>query len=273
MNRTAFAFVIATMCAAPLFAADPGESASRDLEVTVTNVRGIVQVRRNEDASWEKAKPGMSLGVGAEFRTGPRSGVQLAIEPDQTITLDRLGRIKVLTAIKEATGEVKTDLGMAYGRTRYHVEAAGTAHASTIHTPNSSLGVRGTEVGVQQDFENIAWSTEHCAFYTPAGADEMQFCAPGVVNGGFTNPGDSRKDDDRVDPRDDDARDDEDDKQLNDNPGGWFDFQFGGFGGNRERGGSGDFRLQHGDDFGGGGDFGGDYGGDGDIILPPGEGT
>jgi hypothetical protein len=37
---------------------------------------------------------------------------------------------------------------MKYGRVRYDVEAAGVSHNSTIHSPSSSLGVRGTKVSL-----------------------------------------------------------------------------------------------------------------------------
>src|SRR3954467_6740611 len=112
---------------------------------TITRAEGIVQVRQSEDAPWQKATVGMKLGEGAEFRTGPRSAVRFEIPPDQTITLDRLGTVKLIEAIQR-TDSVKTDLGMKYGRVRYDVEAAGLAHDSTIHSPGSALAVRGTQV-------------------------------------------------------------------------------------------------------------------------------
>jgi len=117
------------------------------LTATVTGVEGIVQVRQNEDAPWQKAAVGMKLSEGAEFRTGPRSAVRFEIPPDQTITLDRLGTVKLIEAIAR-TESVKTDLGMKYGRVRYDVEAAGLAHDSTIHSPGSALAVRGTRVSL-----------------------------------------------------------------------------------------------------------------------------
>ena len=50
--------------------------------------------------------------------------------PNQSITLDRLGTIKVLQAIKQKD-EYKTDVGMKYGRTKYEVQAAGIATSLT----------------------------------------------------------------------------------------------------------------------------------------------
>jgi hypothetical protein len=125
--------------------------ASQPVRATITAVRGIVEVKLTEGANWQAAKPEMVVEEGAEFRTGPRSAVQFVIPPDQTITLDRLGTVKLLTAIRQATGKTKTDLGMKYGRTRYDIAAGGIEHDSTIRSPNSTLAVRGTMVSLQDE--------------------------------------------------------------------------------------------------------------------------
>src|SRR5437764_542170 len=122
-------------------------AAATVLTATITGVEGIVQVRQNEDAPWQKAAVGMKVSEGAEFRTGPRSAVRFEIPPDQTITLDRLGTVKLIEAIQKQQ-TVKTDLGMKYGRVRYDVEAAGLADDSNIHSPGSALAVRGTRVSL-----------------------------------------------------------------------------------------------------------------------------
>lgn len=133
------------------------------LEAMVTGVAGLVQVRLAEDQPWQAVQVGMKLGAGAEFRTGPRSAVQFAIPPAQTVTLDRLGTVKLLQAI-ESGGMVTTDLGMQYGRTRYDIHAAGVEHAATIRSPSATLAVRGTRVGIQDGpLGYRAWSTENTA--------------------------------------------------------------------------------------------------------------
>src|SRR2546429_8848410 len=72
------------------------------LKGRITGVRGLVEVKLTEGAAWQAAKEGQIVDEGGEFRTGPRSAVQFIIEPDQTITLDRLGTVKLLTAVKQA---------------------------------------------------------------------------------------------------------------------------------------------------------------------------
>src|SRR6187455_2134783 len=53
----------------------------------ITGVRGLVEVKLNETAKWQRAAEGMIVDEGGEFRTGPRSAVQVTIDPDQVITL------------------------------------------------------------------------------------------------------------------------------------------------------------------------------------------
>jgi len=163
--------------AAPVAATSPATEA---LKATVTAVQGIVQVRTAEDQPWQKATVGMVLDQNAEFRTGPRSAVQFKIPPDQTISLDRLGTVKVLQAINE-NGKIKTNLGMRYGRTRYDIEAAGREHESTISSPSSTLAVRGTKVSLydQRPFPSQAVSLTGRAEFRDA-RKRIRFGGPGA---------------------------------------------------------------------------------------------
>ena len=117
------------------------------LKAKISSVKGVgvVQVKMSEDQPWQAATVGMVLDQGAEIRTGLRSSVQFVIEPDQVITLDRLGTLKVLQAYLQRN-KVTTDLGVKYGRTRYDIESADLEHQSTIRSPGSTLAIRGTDV-------------------------------------------------------------------------------------------------------------------------------
>jgi hypothetical protein len=150
------------------------------LQATVTGVEGVVQVRTAEDQPWQKAKVGMVLDQNAEFRTGPRSAVRFTIPPDQTITLDRLGTVKLLQAVND-NGKIKTNLGMRYGRTRYDIEAAGREHESTISSPSSTLAVRGTKVSLydQRPFASEAVSLTGRAEFRDA-RKRIRFGGPGA---------------------------------------------------------------------------------------------
>jgi len=145
-----FAFLICLVGSLPLAMAQ--EQQADKLEAVITAVRGIAQVRMGDDQPWQKAQIGMKLTEGAEFRTGPRSGVQFKLPPNQTVTLDRLGTVKLLTAIKEAgVDKYKTDIGMTYGRTRYNIETGGGAvYQSSIVSPSATLSVKGTDTGAEE---------------------------------------------------------------------------------------------------------------------------
>lgn len=149
MNRIAFVLSVALPVAC-IFAQATSPTTNAPVEhlkVKVTGVEGLVQVREAEDQPWKKATEGMEVGEDAEFRTGPKSAVRFTIPPDQTITLDRLGTVKVLRAI-EQNGKITTNLGMKYGRTRYDIEAAGREHEASIASPSSTLAIRGTKVSL-----------------------------------------------------------------------------------------------------------------------------
>jgi hypothetical protein len=132
---------------APASAPATQGAATESLKVDIVAVKGLVQVRSGPDAPWAAAKEGMQVDEGAEFRTGPHSSVTCQIPPDQTLTLDRLGTVKIAEAIRSGN-KLKTDLIMKYGRTHYDIEAAGIEHESTIRSPSSTLAVRGTSVSL-----------------------------------------------------------------------------------------------------------------------------
>jgi hypothetical protein len=143
----AFTFVAADSLSVRAQETQPATAPAAALTATITAVQGLVQVRNDDRSPWQRAQPDMVLTQGAEFRTGPRSAVRFEIPPGHTITLDRLGTVKLIEAVR-SLGMVKTDLGMRYGRVRYDVEAAGVSHDATIHSPGSSLAVRGTQVSL-----------------------------------------------------------------------------------------------------------------------------
>jgi hypothetical protein len=177
-SRLGFALVFHGILICSITVAQENRPATRPsaLTATITGIEGIVQVRATEDAAWQKATVGMKLTEGAEFRTGPRSAVRFEIPPGQTITLDRLGTVKLIEAIQSGQS-VKTDVGMKYGRVRYDVEAAGLSHDSTIHSPGSALAVRGTRVSLydQPPFAPVATSLEGRAQFRNARRQMVRF--------------------------------------------------------------------------------------------------
>jgi hypothetical protein len=119
------------------------------LAVRIVAAMGLAQYRESEEGAWKKAERGVTLPLGAELRTGLRSRVAFMVGDEHTITLDRLGVIKVLDAIQQ-DGKVQTEMGMRYGRASYQVQVGGVEHESKIRTPSATLAVRGSKGFVQE---------------------------------------------------------------------------------------------------------------------------
>src|SRR5690242_6025584 len=86
--------------AAPTTQTQPIAGEAQSLQGTITGVEGKVQVRMAEGQPWQDAKVGMMVDEGAEFRTGIKSAVRIEIPGGHTISLDRLGTMKLLDAVK-----------------------------------------------------------------------------------------------------------------------------------------------------------------------------
>jgi hypothetical protein len=135
---------------------------AQTLQATVREVVGIVRARNSENDPWQEVKVGQVYKEGVEFHTGIRSRVVFSIPPDQSILLDRLGVVKLLIA-RGAGNEVRTSLGMPYGRTEYQVEQAGLRHNADISSPGATLAVRGTKNMLLYDqgpFTPIAYASQ-----------------------------------------------------------------------------------------------------------------
>lgn len=120
------------------------------LEVFVKSVTGYVEYslveyeRRTED-DWLECVVGQQLKGGAALRTAPKSSVTFTVPPDQEATLDRVGALEILDALR-TPDKVILSLGLKYGRAGMKVEPTGALHESTIRSKGHVLAVRGTEV-------------------------------------------------------------------------------------------------------------------------------
>jgi hypothetical protein len=192
------------------------------LTATITDVVGNVQEREGENQPWRTAVAGMEIGEGGEFRTAPRSAVRFTIPGGQTITLDRLGVMKILTAI-EQNGKITTDLGLKYGRTRYDIRKADVQYSATIRSPGSTLAIRGTDVIYEDSapFPPSATSLEGRARFRNVRHQFINFGGVGKsnVNSNNQGPGNVALDSTTDDPRGDfSGHDSTEDKITTDDP-------------------------------------------------------
>jgi len=125
---------------------DPAEAGTDVVTAEVVAVVGRVRVRDAADQPWRKAEPGMEVPVGGEFHTGLRSAVTFRITEDQTYTLDRLGAVRILEAVRAAgDGKVTTKLGMREGRVHFDIDRADVDHDAQIYSPGATMAIRGTQ--------------------------------------------------------------------------------------------------------------------------------
>jgi hypothetical protein len=178
----------------------PGEA----LNATVTDIVGKVRYRLTEDQPWQPATIGLVLPPGAEFQTGLKSAVRFTLPGGQTVTLDRLGAIKILTAIQEQ-GKITTDLGMKFGRTRWDIEKAGVEYSNTIRSPGATLAIRGTKIIYEDQAPWVpnAISTEGRAAFRNM---RRQFIAFGgtkkaEIRSDKQSPGETALDGQKIDPK------------------------------------------------------------------------
>jgi hypothetical protein len=171
------------------------QSDQQKLPVTVLAVENLVQVRAGEDDPWQRCQEDMRLGLGVAFRTGPRSAVRFAIGDNETVTLDRLGVIKVVDAIRQQDGKIETDLGMEYGRSELEVEGGGVEHESRIRSPGATLAVRGSEGGISDNagYPVTAYCRDTASFFAAHGQARFQRLAEtDHMTGKDRNPADRR---------------------------------------------------------------------------------
>ena len=131
----------ATVEVVPATRRGPATRPSETLGIRVTGVEGIVQVRESSEQAWRKVAVGITVTTEAEFRIGPRSAVRLLVPPDRTVTLDRMGVVRVRDVLGDGVG-ARRGVEMPYGRTRYDVEDVGVEHQSELVSPSSTLGIR-----------------------------------------------------------------------------------------------------------------------------------
>jgi len=171
----------------------------------ITAVEGFVSYRESESAKWKRALKGVELSEQAELRTGPDGAIQLVIEPDQTIAVDRLTTVKLLRIFREGA-KAATDIGVKYGRTRYDLEGGGIEHQSTLRSPNATLAVRGTRVSLfdQAPFVPQAISLTGTAEFRGLRKRPVRFGAAGQgktrVTNDNTNPAALALEDTIIDP-------------------------------------------------------------------------
>ncbi len=128
------------------------QDAASYTEVKIMKVKGLTSQRPSEDAEWFDCKVGDILAVGTEIRTGPRSYVMVQVGQRQLFRIDRMTEAKVVNVEMDG-GTVRTDIGVTHGRALFEVDRHGAEveFDTKIHTPRSTLAVRGTRGAIADE--------------------------------------------------------------------------------------------------------------------------
>ena len=146
--------------------ADPaGQPATRAAALPRGIVTGVdgdgAQVRLPGKENWEKAVVGMLLYENTLIRTGPRDAVTFSVGSDRGFCVDRMTTAKI-AEIRGDGKQLVTVVDLEQGRVRHDLEplpavpssttgpvvGSGIRIRSTIHSPNATLMVRGTQVSL-----------------------------------------------------------------------------------------------------------------------------
>jgi hypothetical protein len=106
--------------------------------ITITRVTGTVQVRIDQTQPWRRAREGDMVSRASEFRTGPRSGLELRVSANRHVVIDGMTTIAVAAAIQRS--EKRAPTTMPFGGSTYGIVRSEIVYGSTIRSPGSSLG-------------------------------------------------------------------------------------------------------------------------------------
>jgi hypothetical protein len=123
-------------------------------ELDIQSVQGTV-VYSTDHSTWAELKPGMTLGQGAQLKTGPDSSADLDLEYSGTVLRLRPDSSLELTRMDEVVADgnviVDTRLKLTAGSLVGSQSKLEKPSLFTIMTPNGSATIRGTEYVVSSD--------------------------------------------------------------------------------------------------------------------------
>jgi hypothetical protein len=125
---------------------------SDEFTVEVVEISGLAEVRSDTYSKWQKPVVGNRLGEGAQIRIGPRSFVKVRTSSGKSLTIDRLGTFGVQREMDE--GKIPGYKPPVFRPMRYdRSDIAGSEieHVSIIHSPSTTLAIRGHKVTVFSD--------------------------------------------------------------------------------------------------------------------------
>ncbi len=138
--------VMSFMAGAPLYAA------AAERNVLVQNAAGSVEYQKGGEGDWAPAAKDAALSESDIVRTGDASTCDLLFKgmSDTTVQLRPNSVLELSTVSEEKTGD-DTELDLTIGSVLVKAEKLKGDSAFQVRTPNSIVGIRGTEFEVNVD--------------------------------------------------------------------------------------------------------------------------
>jgi len=117
--------------------------------VTVTMTEGEVEYRQKDEGEWMPVDMGMNLNIMDVLRTGDDSKAQILFEgmADSLVDVRPLSQVQISELGMNARGE-DTELFVSLGAVLVKAESLKGKSKFEVRTPNSIVGIRGTEFEV-----------------------------------------------------------------------------------------------------------------------------
>ena len=121
-------------------------TASLWAEVSITQVKGKVELMLPGSQSWVKASDGAEIPANTRISTGFNSTAVLVVNRDTRVNLKALTRIQLEEAIAQNDGSQNTRLLLGSGRIQADVKKKeGSFHDFRVNSPVATAAVRGTQ--------------------------------------------------------------------------------------------------------------------------------
>lgn len=129
----------------------PTETTSIPMKAILTSVTGDVQIKRNEEIKWIKAKEQDLVFSGDAVKTTELSGVELKIMdgdiPRGNVLLKEKSELLVASILSKQVSQ-HTMLDVLMGEIVVKAQKLNQESSFEVRTPTSVIGIRGTEFSV-----------------------------------------------------------------------------------------------------------------------------
>lgn len=132
--------------------ASTGFCAEAAREIVVKNITGTVEYQKGGEGDWIKATNDLVLAESDIVRTGDKSSCDVVFKGQSDAGVEmRPNSILEFTTVADAKGSDDTELDLMLGSVLVKAEKLKGESSFKVRTPNSIVGIRGTEFEVKVD--------------------------------------------------------------------------------------------------------------------------